>query len=555
MPGMTARSLVVLFALAMPPVVAQAPAPPATTLFTGARVWTADPARPMAEAVVVTSDRIAFVGDAKTAAERAGPRATTIDCDGGTLLPGFIDSHVHFLGGGDELLAPDLRSATSVDQLGERLRAAAAELPAGSWLTSGLWDHERWPDAQLPTAAVLDRYVPGHPVFVQRLDGHMAVANSFAIRIARVTKATPDPPGGTIVRTSNGAPAGVFKDAAMALVQAHVPAWNAQQRRQRAEAALRHARELGVTSVCDMLYGYSELPTYQELRREGRLTCRISLYTPLRDLDRWGAVRVQRGFGDGYLRVNGGKAFADGSLGSTTAWFEAPYADAPDTAGLAMPEVENGDLAEWLAQCAHLHLQPAVHAIGDRANHAVLDLMAATEGLRAQRPRIEHAQHLLPADIPRFAELGVIASMQPYHAADDGRWAKKRIGEGRARTTYAFRSLLDAGAVLAFGSDWPVAPLSPWLGLEAAVTRATIDGKNPAGWVPEQKITLTEALTAYTRGGAFAGHSEDRLGMLRAGYLADLVLVAGDLFDVPAAELSETKVQLTMVGGRVVYRR
>lgn len=547
------RLFVILLTIAVPMLSAQQAAPP--TLFTGGVIWTGDRERPAAGAVLVVNDRIAFVGDAAAARARAGDSVRVVDLAGCTLLPGIIDAHVHFLDGGDELLAPDLRSANSVEQLGERLRSAAADLPAGSWLRSGTWDHERWPGAALPTAAVLDRYVPDHPVFVTRLDGHMAVANSLAIEIAGVTAATADPAGGTIVRTADGAPAGVFKDAAMGLVSAHVPVWNDAQRRQRAEAALRHAAELGVTSVHDMLYTFAELPTYQALRERGELTCRITLYTPISQLDRWAAVGVRRGFGDDLLRLGGGKGFADGSLGSTTAWFEAPYDDAPDTCGLAMAALANGDLAEWIGQCGRLGLQPAIHAIGDRANRAILDIYAANPELRALRPRIEHAQHLRPTDLPRFAALGVIASMQPYHAVDDGRWAEKRIGAERAALTYAFRSLLDAGATLAFGTDWPVAPLSPWLGLQAAVTRATLDGAHPDGWVPAQKIALEQALVAYTRGGAFAGFTEDRLGMLRAGYLADVVVVDGDLFAADPAKLGETRVRLTMVGGRVVFER
>jgi predicted amidohydrolase YtcJ len=400
---------------------------------------------------------------------------------------------------------------------------------------------------------MLDRYVPEHPVFVTRLDGHMAVANSLAIRIAGVTARTPEVPGGTIVRDENGEPAGVFKDAAMALISARIPAWNQEQRQQRALAAMQHAASLGVTSVHDMLDDWAPLQTYQDLRTAGLLTCRITVYTPLNEIGRWVAAHVRRGFGDAWLKVNGGKGFADGSLGSSTAWFDAPYDDAPTSSGLAMPALTNGDLAEALTQCAHVGLQPAIHAIGDRANNAVLDLIAAVPGLAAQRPRIEHAQHLRRSDIERFAKLQVIASMQPYHCADDGRWAESRIGRERCKTSYAWKSLLEAGATLAFGSDWPVAPLSPWLGLQAAVTRRTIDGKQPDGFVPEQKITLEQALTAYTRGGAFASHDEQQLGVLRAGCLADLVVLDCDLF--ATAAIDAVQVRLTMVGGRIVHRR
>ncbi|HEX6812095.1 MAG TPA: amidohydrolase [Planctomycetota bacterium] len=522
-------------------------------LFQNAKVWTGDPTAPRAEAVFVQGDRIRFVGDVAAAKAMAGAGAEVIDCGGNSLLPGLTDAHVHFLWGGDELLAPDLRSARSEEEFAQRLGEAGKKVKKGTWLASGTWDHENWPGAALPTRAMLDRFVPDHPVFVTRLDGHMAVANSLAIRIAGVTAKTPDPPGGAIVRDADGEPAGVFKDAAMALVSARIPAWNQEQRHQRALAAMQHAASLGITSVHDMLDSWAPLQTWQDLRAQGLLTCRITVYTPLAEIGRWAAVHVRRGFGDAWLKVNGIKGFADGSLGSSTAWFDAPYADAATNSGLAMPQLENGDLAEALAQCAHLGLQPAIHAIGDRANHAVLDLMAATQGLAAQRPRIEHAQHLRAADVERFAELQVIASMQPYHCADDGRWAEARIGRERCRTTYAFKSLLDAGAVLAFGSDWPVAPLSPWLGLQAAVTRRTIDGKQPDGFVPEQKITLEQALTAYTRGGAFASHDEQQLGVLRGDFLADLVVLDRDLF--ASTSLDTTQVLLTMVGGRIVHRR
>jgi predicted amidohydrolase YtcJ len=522
-------------------------------LFQNAKVWTGDPAAPRAEAVLVQGDRIRFVGDAAAAKALASPSAEVIDCGGHTLVPGLTDAHVHFLWGGDEMLAPDLRSARSEEEFAQRLGEASKKVKKGSWLASGSWDHENWPGGALPTRAMLDRFVPDHPVFVTRLDGHMGVANSVAIRIAGITARTPEPPGGTIVRDVSGEPAGVFKDAAMALISARIPAWNQEQRQQRAIAAMQHAASVGITSVHDMLDSWAPLQTYQDLRAQGQLTCRITVYTPLQEIGRWAAVHVRRGFGDAWLKVNGGKGFSDGSLGSSTAWFDLPYSDDPASSGLAMPQLTNGDLAEALAQCVHVGLQPAIHAIGDRANNTVLDLFAAAPGLAAQRPRIEHAQHLRPADIERFSKLHVVASMQPYHCADDGRWAESRIGSERCKTTYAFKSLLEAGATLAFGSDWPVAPLSPWLGLHAAVTRATIDGKQPDGFVPAQKITLEQALTAYTRGGAFASHDEQQLGVLRAGYLADLVVLDCDLF--AGTSLDTAQVRLTMVGGRIVHRR
>jgi hypothetical protein len=539
-----------------------APAEAQTLVLHGGRIWTGEDEPREADAIVLDGDRILFVGGSDEALRRAGT-ARRIELRGRRVVPGFIDAHVHFLAGGDELLAPDLRSARSEEEFARRLGEAAARVPKGTWLTSGAWDHENWPGAHLPTRAVLDRFTPEHPVFVSRLDGHMAVANSLAIERARVRGQTPDPPGGTIVRDARGDPEGVFKDTAMALIARHVPAWDDRQRLARARAALRHAASLGVTGVHDMNEGYADLETFQALHRHGALTARITEHTPIGSHERWGAVRVQRGFGDQWLKVNGLKGFADGSLGSTTAWFFAPYDDAPGTSGLAMPALlAGGAMEEQVRSCTRLWLQVAIHAIGDRANRSVLEILERVgkdaelgEALRALRPRIEHCQHLHPNDVARFRQLGVVASMQPYHCIDDGRWAEKRIGAVRCATTYAFRSLLDAGTTLAFGSDWPVAPLSPMLGVYAAVTRRTLDDRNPDGWVPAQKITVAEALRAYTRGSAFAGHGEQEVGTLAAGKLADLVVLDRDPFTIPPPELRDVQVDLTIAGGRVVFER
>lgn len=543
------------FVLAVPGAQESAPHAASALILRGGKVWTGVAGAPEAQAILILGERIEFVGSDAEAAARAPAGARTFDLLGRRVVPGIVDAHVHFLSGGDTLLAPDLRGARSEEELARRLGEAAERVPDGTWLTSGTWDHENWPGARLPTAAVLDRFTPRHPVFVARLDGHMAVANSLAMRIAGVGKDTADPPGGAIERDGTGAPAGVFKDAAMALIAKHVPAWSAEQRLERARMALAHAASLGVTSVHDMLDGHDALATYQELRRRGELTARITLYAPITAHALWGGLKVQRGFGDAWLRINGVKAFADGSLGSTTAWFFEPYADAPGTSGLAQTELKAGGMLDrQLAATLRDGLQPAIHAIGDRAIRAVLDL-AAARAKPAQRLRLEHAQHIHPDDLPRFAGLGVIASMQPYHAIDDGRWAEKRIGAERCRTTYAFRSLLDRGAVLAFGSDWPVAPLSPWEGLYAAVTRRTLDGRNPEGWVPEQRIRLEEALRAYTAGSAYAGFAETEVGTLEPGKYADLVVLEPDLFALPAERLREIAVRITLVGGRVTHLR
>jgi hypothetical protein len=545
-----------VLALAMDVAPAQAGGVAATLVLHGGRVWTGR-AGADAEAVAVRDQVIIVVGTSAEVLALRDAGTRVIDLAGRRVVPGFIDAHVHFLGGGDELLGADLRGTPTMEAFARGLGEVATRTPAGTWITTGTWDHERWPSAPLPTAAMIDRFVPDHPVFVQRLDGHMAVANSLALSLAGITAETRDPSGGTIVRLEDGSPAGVLKDNAMDLVSSQVPVWTEDQRRARAEAALAHAASLGVTGVHDMGVDAATLRTYQKLHREGRLTCRISCYVPLGNAGSLRAAGVQQGFGDAWLGIHGVKAFVDGSLGSTTALFFDPYADAPETAGLAVSGVgPGGPLERQVHACVTDGLQPAVHAIGDKANHLLLNLYErAGPEIRASRPRIEHAQHLRPADIARFASLGVVASMQPYHAIDDGRWCDKRIGPERSKTTYAFRDLLDAGATLAFGSDWPVAPLSPLIGIHAAVTRRTLDGAHPEGWVPAQKISAVEALRAYTEGSAHAGFAEARLGRIAPGRDADLVVLDRDILTVDAEELERAQVDLTVVGGRVVYER
>ncbi len=531
---------------------AAAPRGRASLILLGGRVWTGDPERPSAQAIAIGGDRILAVGsDAEIERYRA-PGVRTIELGGRRVVPGLIDAHVHLFEGGEALLAPDLRSARSEEEFARRLAEAASKLPRGSWVASGSFDHENWPSGRYPSRELLDRFVPEHPVFVRRLDGHMAVANSLALRIAGVTKQTPDPPGGEIVRDpATGEPQGVLKDAAMDLVGRHIPPPDDHARRERAIAALAHAASLGITCLHDMGTSREELRALEELDRRGELTARVVAYV--------GAEGIARGARSPFLEVRGLKAFADGSLGSSTALFFEPYLDLPEGApapcGLAQLDLsEGGELDRLVAGALEADLQPAVHAIGDRAIRAVLDAyerLGACE--RGARPRIEHAQHIHPDDLARFGRLGVVASMQPYHAADDGRWAEKRIGKARCDTTYAFRDLLDRGARLAFGSDWPVAPLSPFLGMEAAVTRRTLDGRNPDGWVPRQKISLEEALRAYTSGGAYAAFAEARLGTLRPGAAADLAALSEDIFSIEPERIGETRAVLTIVGGRVVW--
>jgi predicted amidohydrolase YtcJ len=529
---------------------------PAEIVFTGGVVWTGVPGAAPATAVAVLGNRIVAVGSDEAMADRIGDGTRVVQLNGRMLLPGFIDDHTHFLSGGFQLASVDLRDAATPAAFAARIGEFAGTLPAGRWVTGGDWDHEVWPGAPLPHREWIDAVTTEHPVAVNRLDGHMLLANSLALRLAGITRDTPDPPGGTIVRDPRtGEPTGVLKDEAMQLVYGLVPEPTDAERDEALLRAQRHALERGVTMVHDM-GSWQDLDTYRRAHGRGALSMRVYALVPLGAWERLRDHVAQHGRGDDLLQWGGLKGFVDGSLGSTTAWFHAPYVDEPSHSGLVV--TDTSDLRRWItgADAAGLHV--VVHAIGDRANAWLLDTYAGVarrNGARDRRFRIEHAQHLAPADIARFADLAVLPSMQPYHAVDDGRWAEKRIGARRAETTYAFRSLLDAGASLMFGSDWTVAPLDPLLGIHAAVTRRTIDGANPGGWVPSQKIGVEEALRAYTAANAYGAFMEDRLGTMAPGMLADLVVLSEDLLRIDPVRIPEVRVDMTVMDGRIVYER
>jgi hypothetical protein len=412
----------------------------------------------------------------------------------------------------------------------------------------------------LPDRTWIDSVTPSHPVWVNRLDGHMALANTAALRAAGLEAGAPAAvPGGAVDRDATGRITGLLRDNAMALVDRVVPAPSDEEDDRALDAAMRFVAERGVTSVHHM-GSWRDLAVFERAHGAGRLTTRIYAAVPL---DTWSrladtvagrAVGARTGRGDAWLRRGMLKGFVDGSLGSHTAAFLEPFDDKPADRGLLVNTPEA--LTTWILGADQAGLHVAVHAIGDRANRLLLDIYeqaARRNGPRDRRFRIEHAQHLAAADIPRFARLGVIASMQPYHAIDDGRWAEALIGPRRAEGTYAFRSLLDSGAHVAFGSDWYVAPPAPLEGLYAAVTRRTLDGAHPGGWVPAQKIALHDALRAYTAGGAYASFEEDVKGVLAPGRFADLVVLDRDLFAIPAEQIRDARVRCTIVGGRVVH--
>ena len=546
-----------LFTVSMLPGTA-APQTQPTLAVVNARVWTGDARRPWADAIAAQGDRLVAVGSSAEvrklvdARARAGASVRMIDARGMMVLPGFIDTHVHFLSGGFGLASVQLRDARAPAEFIARIQAYAASLPPGTWITEGNWDHEQW-GGELPRRDWIDSVTPANPVWINRLDGHMSLANSAALRAAGVTRQTADVPGGTIVRYPDGEPTGVLKDNAAGLVSRVVPNPPPEQQDRALDAAMRFVAAQGVTSVHNM-GSWEELAVFERARRTGRLRTRIYAAVPLSTWERLRDRVAAGGRGDGWLKVGALKGFVDGSLGSHTAAMLEPFTDAPSDSGLLVNTAD--DLYSWVSGADRVGLHVMVHAIGDRANRLQLDIferVARENGPRDRRFRIEHAQHLHPADIPRFGRLGVIASMQPYHAIDDGRWADRVIGAERARGTYAFRSLLDAGAPLAFGSDWFVAPPTPLEGIYAAVTRRTLDDRNPGGWVPEQRITLEEALRAYTRGAAFAEYAEAEKGTLARGMLADFVLVDRDLTRLPPETIREARVVLTVVGGTPVY--
>ena len=530
----------------------------ADVIITHGMVWTGlSTGAPQRGSVAIADGKILAIGDDSDVGRYAGPKTQRIQADGGLVLPGFTDGHTHFIDGGFQLASVSLRDAATPQEFVRRLKEYAKTLKPGDWITGGDWDHTLWVGQPLPRHEWIDSVTPANPVFVSRVDGHEALANAAAMRAAAVTKDTPTPTGGEILRDPRTVePTGIFKDRALDLIGRVIPDPSPAQRDSALARALAHAASLGVTATSHVSASWADLASYRRLERVGRLTVRAALYLPL---ESWRAVAetVSRsGRGDDRVKIGGLKGYMDGSAGSRTAYFFEPYSDSAGYRGLLQhPEA---DMRSWIGSADSAGLQVAVHAIGDRANAILLsiyDSVAGAHGPRDRRFRVEHAQHLRPQDIPLFAKLGVIASVQPYHAIDDGRWVEQRIGPVRIKTTYPFRTLLDTGGKLSFGSDWTVAPLDPILGVYAAVTRRTLDGKHPDGWVPEQKITVGEALRAYTAGNAYATFDEAKRGTLAPGGDADVVVLDRNLFTMTADSLDRARVRYTIVGGKLVYRR
>src|SRR5882762_2492853 len=534
------------------------PKPSATLIVTNAAVYTIDKQHPKAEAVAVIGDRIVAVGLQTDIDLWRGPQTKVIDAGGKLLLPGFNDAHVHFIQGGAQLEQVQLTDAATPEEFAKRIAAQVKKTLKGEWILGGRWDETKWPKPELPTKDLVDSVTGEIPIFVERYDGHEALANSAAMKLAGIDAKTPDVPGGVIMRNASGTPTGVFKDGAMPLIYKAIPPMTQEQRLRAARGALKHAASLGVTSVQHMNPELADVAVYSELAEKGELTTRIYAVPMETNWQEQARIGIRRSWGSAYLRLGAVKGYADGSLGSGTAYMFEPFADEPGNRGLLSDEMHPPSaMRERLMQADAAGLQLRIHAIGDRGISMTLDIFSDIEkehGYHDQRFTIEHAQHMAEKDFDRFAKLHVIASMQPYHAIDDGRWAEARLGHDRARYSYAWRSFLDHGVTVAFGTDWHVAPLDPMLGVYGAVTRATLDGKNPGGWIPEEKITLPEAIEAYTMGAAFAEFQDSEKGSISPGKLADMVIVSDDIFELKPQAIRNVKVKTTIVGGKVVYR-
>jgi predicted amidohydrolase YtcJ len=531
---------------------------PRTTYYVHGRIYTNDPAHPWAEAMAVSEGRISCIGKMDHVLLECGggqEGVETVQLKGQFVMPGFNDAHVHLGGAAADELAVPLTGVASPEEMQKRVAAAVAQRKEGEWITGGGWDHTLWPEKRFPNRQQLDAVTPKNPVILTHISGHVAVANSLALKSAEVNKITPNPPGGEIERDALGEPTGMLKEyAAMSLVKVRIPDPTALQRRRGIEMVLENVAKNGVTSVQDFSE-WADFQAYQQLKEEGKLTVRLTEWlpfnAPLNDLQN---MRAQGGTKDPWLKTGALKAFTDGAMGSRTAAMLEPYSDDPSTSGILTSDPEK--LTEMAIQRDKAGFQLAFHAIGDRANRIALDVFEAVvkaNGPRDRRDRIEHAQVVAPMDFARFAELHVIASMQPSHQTTDMRWAEDRIGRERILGAYAWATMLKNGVPLAFGTDYNVEPISPFRGLYACVTRERPEGGPRNGWEPQEKISLDECIRAYTSGAAFAQFEEGKKGELKQGEYADFVVLSNDLTKVPPAQFTSTRVLRTVVGGRTVY--
>jgi predicted amidohydrolase YtcJ len=529
-----------------------------TVVYLHGRMYTNDPAHPWAEAMAIRDGKIRCVGKIDFVLLECGgndPSAETVQLKGKFVMPGFNDAHVHLGGAGADMLSVRLNGVASIEELQKRVAEAVAQHQEGEWITGSGWDHTLWADKKFPNKQELDAVAPKNPVFLTHISGHVAVANTLGLLHGEIKPDTPNPPGGMIERDADGAATGMLEeDSAMILVSARIPDLKSDQRRRGIQMVLADAAKNGVTSAQDFS-DWSDFLVYVQLKEEGKLTLRITEWLPfLVPTNELLNMRAQGGTTDPWLRTGALKAFTDGALGSRTAALLAPYSDDPSTSGILTNDPVK--LRAMAIERDKAGFQLNFHAIGDRANRVALDVfeaVAKANGSRDRRDRVEHAQVLAAEDLPRFAQLKVIASMQPSHETTDMRWAGSRIGPDRAKGAYAWASLEKSGAHLAFGTDYPVEPINPLRGLYACVTRELPDGGPAGGWQPQEKISLEDCIRAYTSGSAYAQFEEGKKGELKAGEYADFIVLSSDLSKIPPQEYTKTTVLLTVVGGRTVY--
>lgn len=535
---------------------------PADLVFRNGKIVTIDSLLPQAEAVAVAGNKIVFVGSNQEAQRWIGPKTETVDLAGKLLLPGFNDAHCHLVSGGFLGLRVNLTGVKTLAEIQARVKAAVQKAAKGAWVQGRGWDHTLFNKGEWPTKEMLNEVAPNTPVYLRRVDGHSSWVNSAALKAAGITKGTPDPQAGEIARDKAGSPTGILKESATELVTKVIPDPSPSELRQAIERGLEEARKLGVTSLQEESEGTypGTLSVYKDFLKEGRLTARISTWIPLDSAKyRAGLAQLHNWFpsDSSMLRLGMLKGYADGSMGSRTASFFEPYSDDPGNTGI--PQYSQAELDELVRVADSAGFNIGIHAIGDRGNFTVLNAYANAllqNQPRPRRHRVEHAQLVRLQDIPLFKEMGTLASMQPTHCTSDMRWAEARAGKERCKGAYAWRSFLNAGVPLAFGTDWAVEPLNPMGGLYAAVTRQDLEtGEPKGGWFPEQRLTMEEAVRAYTFGSAYAQFREHELGSITVGKLADLVVLDKDIFSVPPREVLTTSVVMTVVDGKIVYRK
>jgi predicted amidohydrolase YtcJ len=524
--------------------------------FINGKIFTVNEIQPLAESVISENEKIIFVGSNIEANSFIDDKTTVIDLKGRLMLPGFNDAHLHFISGGFYLLGINLRPAKSLSEFKDILHKYISK-NEGRWITGGRWDHESWLEKKFPRKEDIDPFSQTTPIFVSRIDGHVGLANSLALKLAGITSETENPEGGLIEKDQvTGEPTGILKDNAMDLIFKIIPEKTIEENSEALVRSLEEAKRLGITSVNDITEK-NQVEVYQKFDEQKKLTCRVYSIYPINNYEELISEGIQVGSGNNFLMRGGLKAFSDGSLGASTAWFFEHYQQDTTVFGLPNDIVLNGELEEWAVDADAHKLQLCTHAIGDKANSFMLNLyekIAGRNPLWDRRFRIEHAQHLREVDIHRFAKLGVIASVQPYHCIDDGVWAEKRIGKDRLKFTHAYRTFLDDSVTLAFGTDWPVAPLNPLLGIYAAVTRRTVDGQNPGGWIPEQKISVEEAIKCYTLNSAYASFQEKIKGSIEVGKLADLIVLSDDILTIDPVKIKDAKIDMTIFNGVIIYQ-